>query len=338
MPDVAATLTDARARLTASRLGKSIMREMDQDILIIRRLVEALEAHTPTDDERETLASMLRDVQADRSLGRLPWEDYPFKDVHRENADYLIARGVGFRRSVSPEPITEDAINAERERQIAKGYTPEHDRRHGVAHVLRWVLHYGSRGEHLKAYAMVEAALEIAPPDPGLNTGWLGDQVAARHIVDDENWPEPQAEPSDDMSIPGPSENVRGPATSERLSQLEVALEITEAVLMQSEPSAAPTVQFFARRAGKSQALIESMLEQANERGIRVEVVYPQVEPSDAQVDAAGDLLYGVSWGTDIADPELVRASLRAAAAVPGHHVDVHDDPAVVTKQGENRG
>ncbi|MGI0521803.1 hypothetical protein ABY45_14605 [Microbacterium maritypicum] len=39
----------------------------------------------------------------------------------------------------------------------------------------------------------------------------------------------------------------------------------------------------------------------------------PQGEPSDAQVDAAGELLYGISWGTDIADPDLVRAALRAA-------------------------
>lgn len=31
------------------------------------------------------------------------------------------------------------------------------------------------------------------------------------------------------------------------------------------------------------------------------------------------------------------RAALRAAAAVPDHHVDVHDDPAAVTNQGENR-
>lgn len=42
----------------------------------------------------------------------------------------------------------------------------------------------------------------------------------------------------------------------------------------------------------------------------------PQGEPSDAQVEAAGALLYGISWGTDIADPDLVRDALRAAGVV----------------------
>ena len=44
----------------------------------------------------------------------------------------------------------------------------------------------------------------------------------------------------------------------------------------QTEPT---VIQFAARRNGKSQALIDSMLAQANEHGIRVEVVYPQPEP-----------------------------------------------------------
>lgn len=38
-------------------------------------------------------------------------------------------------------------------------------------------------------------------------------------------------------------------------------------------------------------------------------------EPSGQAVNAAGELLYGISWGTEIADPDLVRAALRAAAA-----------------------
>ena len=54
----------------------------------------------------------------------------------------------------------------------------------------------------------------------------------------------------------------------------------------QTEPT---DIQFAARRSGKSQALIDSMLAQANERGIRVEVVYPQTEPTDAQIEAVAD-------------------------------------------------
>lgn len=90
----------------------------------------------------------------------------------------------------------------------------------------------------------------------------------------------------------------------------------------QSEPTDAPTAQLLARKGGKTQALIDSMLAQANERGIRVEIVYPQGEPTDAEVEAAR-LAYVKSWG----DPQLfrMRAALRAAAAV--------------TEQGgENRG
>lgn len=37
-------------------------------------------------------------------------------------------------------------------------------------------------------------------------------------------------------------------------------------------------------------------------------------EPSEVAVSAAGEVLYGISWGTDLADPDLVRAALRAAA------------------------
>lgn len=125
------------------------------------------EAHAPTDDDWEVLR---------RAIASVLWNAGNYPDrvqaallgqsvaplvmlVH----DAVLA--AGFRRPVSPEPITEEQINAERARQIEKGYTPEHDRQHGIAHVLRYALHYGSRGEHLKAYAMVEAALEIAPPE-----------------------------------------------------------------------------------------------------------------------------------------------------------------------------
>ncbi len=42
------------------------------------------------------------------------------------------------------------------------------------------------------------------------------------------------------------------------------------------EPTDMPTVRLSVRRDGKSQALIESVLAQTNERGIRVESVYPR--------------------------------------------------------------
>ena len=49
---------EARARLTVSRLGKSLSRETDKDLLVIRRIVEALDAQAPPGDEREELSDM----------------------------------------------------------------------------------------------------------------------------------------------------------------------------------------------------------------------------------------------------------------------------------------
>lgn len=72
------------------------------------------------------------------------------------------------------------------------------------------------------------------------------------------------------------------------------------------------------------QAMIDSMLAQANERGIRVEVVYPQGEPTDAQVLAAlnayyADYMIGPNKSlSEVRPPRTVhdmRAALRAAAA-----------------------
>lgn len=90
----------------------------------------------------------------------------------------------------------------------------------------------------------------------------------------------------------------------------------------QGEPSDTPTMQVVARRGGKSQALIESLLAQANERGIRVEVVYPQGEPSDA-IRAALAVLESHEPGEHDHLERIYRAGniLRAA----------------VTEQGENR-
>lgn len=45
-----------------------------------------------------------------------------------------------------------------------------------------------------------------------------------------------------------------------------------------NQKASTPTVIVSARSAGKTQALVDQILAQANERGIRVEVVYPQEE------------------------------------------------------------
>lgn len=45
-----------------------------------------------------------------------------------------------------------------------------------------------------------------------------------------------------------------------------------------AHPYPAPTVSVSARTSGKTQALVDRILATANERGIRVEIVYPQEE------------------------------------------------------------
>lgn len=69
--------------------------------------------------------------------------------------------------SSQPTPSAEDrnawdtAVQAKRAEQRAKGYTAKHDREHGVEHLLLWAQDYASRGRHLDAAALVEAAREV---------------------------------------------------------------------------------------------------------------------------------------------------------------------------------
>lgn len=87
----------------------------------------------------------------------------------------------------------------------------------------------------------------------------------------------------------------------------------------QVEPSDAPTVQLMARKGGKTQALIDSLLGQANERGIRVEVVYPQGGPTDTELLAASNAYmhykppYDDLSAFSFAFLDDMRAALRAA-------------------------
>lgn len=98
---------------------------------------------------------------------------------------------------------------------------------------------------------------------------------------------------------------------------------------VQVEPTDAPTVQFMARKGGKVQALIDSLLAQANERGIHIEVVYPQGEPTDTDLLAASNAYmhyrppYDDLSAFSVEFLEDMRAALRAA---------------FVAEQGENRG
>lgn len=49
-------------------------------------------------------------------------------------------------------------VQAERGRQVEKGYDAEHDDRHGVDHLLRWAIEYAFRGDRVKTAALIDAA------------------------------------------------------------------------------------------------------------------------------------------------------------------------------------
>ncbi|GAB3292941.1 hypothetical protein [Pseudoclavibacter terrae] len=93
------------------------------------------------------------------------------------------------------EPTVEEwtkLLYAERERQIAKGYTPEHDAAHGLRHLLNWALEYARRGRAVEASALVLSALQLPAsavrqePTKQLAT-YVHDIKLARHIVIDDN-------------------------------------------------------------------------------------------------------------------------------------------------------
>ena len=48
-----------------------------------------------------------------------------------------------------------------REHAIAKGYTPEHDAKHGVRHLLRWAIDYSRRGRAADSSGLVVSALHL---------------------------------------------------------------------------------------------------------------------------------------------------------------------------------
>lgn len=54
------------------------------------------------------------------------------------------------------------AVGTERASHAGRGYDTAHDRAHGVPHLLRCSLDYASRGEAIKAGALIVAALHLS--------------------------------------------------------------------------------------------------------------------------------------------------------------------------------
>lgn len=87
------------------------------------------------------------------------------EELGREFDRWLVA-ALASARTEGAEPLTPEefhnAIDKERERQIAKGYTAEHDREHGSQHVLNWAIDYARRGEAVESAALMRAYSEVA--------------------------------------------------------------------------------------------------------------------------------------------------------------------------------
>lgn len=153
-----------------------------------------------------------------RALSRKKWREdgweAPAIDV-QEALDALSGSEV-------PEPSAEEwaaRVNAAREKAIAKGYTPEHDAKHGVRHLLNWAIDYARRGRPEDSSGLVAAAIDLADiayaelerlrhvadtmsaVSEALRTRYASDSQAAYFMrqIDAalEAIPEPQGEPSD---------------------------------------------------------------------------------------------------------------------------------------------
>lgn len=85
-----------------------------------------------------------------------PDEAFELGQISGYDKGYADALGEFSVPNSSPE--TSHLIALERARQIAKGYTAQHDSRHGVVKLLEWSTRFANHGQHIEAAAMVEAA------------------------------------------------------------------------------------------------------------------------------------------------------------------------------------
>lgn len=143
---------------------------------LVLELAESLEAAgkalTPTEDERAIF-----DAIADRLGEHSQATNYEIADSGECEtklrgpvdvevlAEWLLPTVLGFCRSEVPEPPTReawrDSIVDERCQQPSKGYTADHDREHGLDHLLEWAQEYARIGESLKSAALIEAARDL---------------------------------------------------------------------------------------------------------------------------------------------------------------------------------
>lgn len=111
----------------------------------------------PTATERVT--AFLDALEARRVANNM-WADTPIARAADSGIIFTLTPG-DLREMLAGQTaatVNELTVEAERARQIEKGYTAEHDDKQGIDHLLLWALHYAKKGEHVKSAALVEAA------------------------------------------------------------------------------------------------------------------------------------------------------------------------------------
>lgn len=129
------------------------------------RWLASITTHTPTGDEREGLIAEWASVHQGPDAHSVLLEMLPIGDQMSLALQDALRELAGFRRSEVPEPSAKDwarRISAAREKAIAKGYTPEHDAKHGVRHLLRWAIDYARRGKAEDSSGLIAAAIDLA--------------------------------------------------------------------------------------------------------------------------------------------------------------------------------
>lgn len=179
-------------------------------------LIAAEKAHTPTDDEREARWSHPDAVYSPEVFGAIQ----ELLSEAKGSPMHALRLAVSRQMSEVPEPSVEEwagRIRAARAKALAKGYTPEHDRKHGIRHLLNWAIDYARRGRAEDSSGLMSAAMDLAEiayaelerlrhvadtmsavSEP-LRTRYASDSQAAYFMrqIDEAALPAPQGEPYD---------------------------------------------------------------------------------------------------------------------------------------------
>lgn len=264
------------------------------------------EALTPTNDEREDehqaqmIAFERAKLDARNSMRHDPhvWHE-ALEDALDKVLPSVWHAAAGFRHTEVPEPSAEewaDRIVAAREKAIVKGYTSEHDRKHGIRHLLNWAIDYARRGKSEDSSGLIAAAIDLAEIA-------YAELERLRHVAD---------------TMRAVSEALRTRYASDSQAAYFMR-QIDEALAALPEPQAEPSSEHDRDRDGICRACGHGVT--AAEILDGEQPCRPQAEPSDAQVRA-------LVAECDKADEDMrkwvrvpvkfVRAALRAAAKTGG--------------------